>query len=160
MINTVLASEKREAIDAVEAAPGRAPDEMERLVKAFEACTLPRSEWTHAAHVTVALWYLVHYSGEEAVMRIRNGIKRYNASQGVAMTMSGGYHETMTLFWIWAVARYLLLEGAGRSVEQLAEGLKDCLGDKNFPLAYYSRERLMSWEARLSWMEPDLKPLD
>jgi hypothetical protein len=30
--------------------------------------------------------------------------------------------------------------------------------EKNFPLAYYSRERLFSNEARTSWAEPDLKP--
>jgi hypothetical protein len=163
MTNIVLAGEKRESgrlIDRVEARPPRAPGEVERLVRAFEACTLPRAEWTHAAHLTVALWYLVHYPGEEAVARIRNGIKRYNASQGIATTKSGGYHETMTLFWVWAVARYLLLEGSGQTVERLAEGLKDHYGDKNFPLRYYSRERLMSWEARLSWIEPDLKALD
>jgi hypothetical protein len=31
--------------------------------------------------------------------------------------------------------------------------------EKDFPLAYYSAERLFSEQARASWVEPDLKPL-
>ena len=34
-------------------------DEIEALVTAFNDCTLSRNEWNHAAHLTVALWYLV-----------------------------------------------------------------------------------------------------
>ncbi|HVF91208.1 MAG TPA: hypothetical protein VNH22_14170, partial [Blastocatellia bacterium] len=52
-------------------APYRSIDEVERLVLAFEAGSLPKSEWSHHAHMTVALWYLVHCSGEEAMRRIR-----------------------------------------------------------------------------------------
>ena len=28
-----------------------------RLVAQFENCTLPKAEWTHRAHLAVALWY-------------------------------------------------------------------------------------------------------
>jgi hypothetical protein len=31
--------------------------------------------------------------------------------------------------------------------------------EKNFPLAYYSAQRLFSDEARTSWVKPDLRPL-
>jgi hypothetical protein len=138
----------------------RSPDEIERLVAGFEDCTLSRASWTHHAHLTVALWYLAGYSGEEATARIRNGIKRLNAANGVQTTRTGGYHETITLFWIWAVSRYLLLTGARSSIVELANGLIEFYADKNYPLRYYSRERLMSWEARTGWIEPDLKLLD
>ena len=39
--------------------------------------------------------------------------------------------------------------------------VKQCIAllEKNFPLAYYSPERLFSDEARTSWVEPDLKLL-
>ena len=33
-------------------------------------------------------------------------------------------------------------------------------GRKDLPLEYYSRERLMSLEARANWVEPDLKALN
>jgi hypothetical protein len=77
-------------------------DEIDRLLRAFEACTLPRSQWNHAAHLTVALWYLVRYSPSEAIQRIRSGIQRYNAAAGIVTTNNSGYHETLTLFWIHA----------------------------------------------------------
>ena len=69
-------------------------EEIVRLVEAFEACTLPQKQWTHQAHLTVGLWYVVHYPLEEATRRIRLGIQRYNESCGVRMTRDGGYHET------------------------------------------------------------------
>ena len=133
--------------------------EVESLVRAFEACTLPRADWTHQAHLTVALWYLAHCSGREATARIRNGIKRYNAANGVQTTRSGGYHETITLFWICVVSKYLLLADAGCSLVELVNGLIARYSDGRFPFEYYSRELLMSWRARTSWVEPDLKPL-
>ncbi len=135
-------------------------DEIKAIIRGFKSCALPREKWTHAAHLTVALWYLFHYSGEQASSLIRNGIKRYNASKGVETTPTGGYHETITLFWTWAVGKYLLVDSAGGSLLDIFNAMLERLADKNYPLRYYSRDRLMSWEARISWVEPDLLPLD
>jgi len=33
------------------------------------------------------------------------------------------------------------------------------LGDKDWPFAYWSRDRLMTPTARLGWVAPDCKPL-
>src|SRR5262245_4066983 len=85
-------------------------EDIEDLIEEFESCRLKRDRWTHAAHMTVALWYLIHYSQTEATTLIRNGIQRYNQSQGIVMTTKSGYHETITLFYIWAVSRYLVEE--------------------------------------------------
>jgi len=92
-------------------------------------------------------------------MSIRSGIRRYNEANGVRMTATGGYHETMTLFWTCAVSFYLGQAGEGRSILALANGMLSLFRNKHLPLAYYTRERLMSWRARTSWIEPDLKPL-
>jgi hypothetical protein len=135
-------------------------DEIERLVRAFEAGSLPKSEWTHRAHMTVALWYLVHCPGEEAIRRIRVGIKRYNEAVNVENSRTGGYHETLTVFWVWVVGKYFLLEADARSTVDIVNGCIDRHGDKDLPLRYYSRDVLMSWRARASWVEPDLRPLD
>ena len=32
--------------------------EIESFIRAFEDCSLPKSEWTHARHLIMALWYL------------------------------------------------------------------------------------------------------
>ena len=132
--------------------------EIENLVRGFDDCTLPKPEWTHRAHLTVAMWYLVHYSGREATTRIRNGIKRFNAAKGVKTTPTNGYHETMTMFWICVVSRYLLFADADCSFIELVNGMLESCGDKNLPLKYYSRDLLMSVRARASWVEPDLRP--
>jgi hypothetical protein len=133
--------------------------DVEAVVKAFEARTLPKREWTHQAHLTVAAWYLARYSGYEAAIRIRTGIKRYNAANGIVPTPTGGYHETMTLFWTCIVSKYLLLADRDRRFVDLVNELVDNYRDKNLPFEHYSRERLFSRQARFSWVEPDLKPI-
>ena len=49
-------------------------DEVEGLVAKFEAATLPQAEWTHRAHLTVALWYASHCDPAAALDRMRTGI--------------------------------------------------------------------------------------
>ncbi len=142
------------------AATVRRDDEIERLVRAFEACTLPGELWTHEAHLTIALWYLTHHAEEAATQLIRAGIQRYNLSRGVEMTKDGGYHETITLFYVRAIRRHLEDAGEAQTLAETLDGLIAACGAKNFPFEYYSRERLLSWEARIHWLEPDLKPLD
>jgi hypothetical protein len=138
----------------------RTRGEIERLISAFESCALPREEWTHGAHLTVGLWYLIHHEKAEAAKFIRRNIQKYNLAHGIVTTKTSGYHETITLFFIHVVSRYLSETRAGSSIVELLHGLIDSYGDRNLPLRYYSKERLMSWEARTRWVEPDLKPLD
>ena len=131
--------------------------EVEALVRDFESCALPFPAWTHAAHLTVALWYLLHYGWPDAVGHMRDGIKRYNHAHGVATTRKRGYHETLTMFWMLHVRSFLEDSyNEGRSLLTLANTLLDG-ADKNLPLEHYTRARLFSWEARLEWVEPDLK---
>ena len=138
----------------------RTTGEVLSLLRRFDDCTLPRDEWTHAAHLTVALWHLLEYDWAEAVTRVRRGIQRYNAAHGIRTTPTGGYHETLTLFWMRRV-RAFLEEGRNeaRSLVALANDLCAAL-DSRLPLEYYTRERLFSSEARAAWVEPDLKSLD
>jgi hypothetical protein len=134
-------------------------EEILSLVRRFEDCTLPREEWTHAAHLTVALWHLLQFDWPEAVARVRRGIKRYNAAHGIVTTPTGGYHETLTLFWLRAVRTFLDAErNEARALVHLANDLA-ATADRGLPLKHYTRERLFSPEARAAWVEPDLKPL-
>ena len=137
----------------------RSPKEIDSLIHAFQEGSLPRSQWTHEAHLTVALWYLCYDSEQEAINAIRNGIKLYNSVQGIETTQNSGYHETVTLFWVRNVGRYLADESHNRSIVHLANGLIAKYADRTLPFRYYTRERLMSWEARINWVEPDLKSL-
>ena len=135
--------------------------EIESVVHGFQWCTLPREQWTHAAHLTVALWYHLRLPWPHAEKLIRVGIQRFNEAHGIVTTPTGGYHETMTLFWIRMVREYLDDVRAEKlSVPTLFNKLIERYGRKELPLEYYSRERLMSLEARASWGEPDLKALN
>lgn len=136
----------------------RSSEEIFALIDAFEDCTLTREDWTHAAHLTVALWYLLHHRLEDATVLIRKGIKRFNASHGIMTTPTGGYHETLTIFWIRTVHNYLKrYENQERSFVALANNLVKTCADSKLPMKYYSREHLFSTEARANFVEPDLK---
>ena len=136
-----------------------AASEVETLVREWASCVLPWERWTHAAHLTVALWHLLHYDYEDALARVREGIKRYNHTHGVVTTRERGYHETLTVFWMRHVAHFLEASyNEGCSLVSLANQLVAC-ADKNAPLAHYSRELLFSWEARAGFVEPDLRAL-
>lgn len=127
---------------------------IDELVEAFEACTLPPSLWNHRAHLTVALFYLQSFEASEATRRIREGIQRYNRHTGKT-----SYHDTLTLFWIEVVRRFLAQADAAQPRDALTADLLHRYGDKNLPLQHYSRELLFSAPARAGWVEPDLKPL-
>jgi len=134
-------------------------EEIERLIREFESGALPRDQWDHKAHLTVACWYLVCYPEPEATRRIREGIQRYNKAVGIVTTRENGYHETITMFWINIVKSFLSATTLECSLVGLINNLTDRYVNKHQPFEYYSRDLLMSWEARLNWVEPDLKPL-
>lgn len=138
----------------------RTAAEIECLVRNFESCLLPRARWTHQAHLTVALWYCLRHPWPEAVRRVRTGIKRYNEASGIKTTPVGGYHETITLFWLRMVRRHLETTEGECSLVTLANGLIRRYANSGLPFEYYTRERLMSAAARARWIEPDLKTLD
>lgn len=140
--------------------PYRTSADVLRLVNEFEACSLPRAEWTHPAHLVVALWYLLRHDEAKAIRLIRDGIRRYNEASGIRQTKTGGYHETITLFYIKVIGKFLSTASPDCALMMLVNSLLSTCEDKNLPLEYYSRERLMSWEARTAWLEPDLRSLD
>lgn len=135
-------------------------DRIEKLVYQFEVCVLARAEWTHHAHIAVAFWYVYHHPQVEATNLIRNGIQKYNLACGVVTTETGGYHETITLFYIWAVDKFLKENDKDRRLEKLLDEFIAEHGHKDYPLEFYSREHLMSREACFGWVEPDLKLLE
>lgn len=73
---------------------------MDDFIRRFEAGTLTKEEWTHAAHLRMAAWYVWNYSPLEAGVRIRAGIRHLNECLGGQNTEDSGYHETLTEFWI------------------------------------------------------------
>jgi len=135
--------------------------EIETLIAGFHDHSLPLASWSHQAHLTVGIWYLMRMSAEAATPLIREGIRSYNLSQDVPNSDSRGYHESITRFYIWAVGKYLSLADRSLPLVELTNRLVASEhGSKQHPFRYYSRDRLLSVAARRGWVEPDLAPLD
>ncbi|MEP7271795.1 MAG: hypothetical protein ABI882_09840 [Acidobacteriota bacterium] len=133
--------------------------EIESLVRSFERGEVSREDWDHRSHVTVGCWYLLCAPFAEAVDQMRDALKRHLDAHGIKTTLESGYHETITIGWMRLISQYLAGTNLDCSLVELINRLLQHFGDKNYLLAYYSRERLMSWEARAGWLDPDLKPL-
>lgn len=122
--------------------------------------TLPKQQWTHAAHLAAALWLLVERADIDAPSAMPQIIRAYNLACGVANTDTGGYHETITQASLRAVAEYVRQQPAGTDLASLCTGLlASPFGDKHWPLRYWSTDRLFSVEARRQWVAPDLQDL-
>jgi hypothetical protein len=111
-------------------------------------------DFHHASHLHLAWVYLAESSSvQQAAKKMRNTLRRFAAAAGKPEK----YHETITLFWVHLLSRAQAASRAER-LEDVVHANPQLL-EKNFPLAYYSTERLFSDEARTSWVEPDLKLL-
>lgn len=134
--------------------------EAKELVHRFETGQLPKEKWTHEAHFVMALWYCSHQPLPVAIQSIKEGIKRYNINIGGFNTDDSGYHETITVFYTRVIIDYLLQDDPFRSFEEkLPSFLQQSFLLKDFPLRYYTKELLMSKDARKKWMPPDIQPL-
>jgi hypothetical protein len=134
--------------------------DIDAVVHDWESCALPLATWQkHETHLRVALWHLLHYEEAEATRRMRDGIQRFNAANGIEMTPTGGYHETITLAALQLIAAYLDQVSREQPFEMLATGLLEQFPSTKTLMQYYSRDLLMSWEARTEWVEPDVAPL-
>ena len=135
-------------------------EQAKELVAQFETCSLPKERWTHEAHFVMALWYCSHQPLPLAMQSIRNGIKKYNVSVGGANTDDSGYHETITVFYTRIIINYLLKKNSTQNFEQKLAGLfQQPFLAKDFPLQYYSKNLLMSKDARKQWIAPDIQSL-
>lgn len=132
--------------------------EIERIGLGVAERTLPKPEWTHAAHFAAAFWVL-RRSGMHAERDMPKLIRAYNLATGVANTDSSGYHETITLASLRA-ARHWLEKSPDKPLhEALNELLASPYGRSDWLLEYWSKPVLFSVMARRAWIDPNLKAL-
>ncbi|MBO9710866.1 MAG: hypothetical protein J7521_21905 [Caulobacter sp.] len=122
--------------------------------------SLPKAQWTHAAHL-VATLRLVRTRDEGLERDMPGIIRAYNVAVGGVNDDVSGYHETITQAYLAAIRAFVAALPAGvGDGEAAARLLATPLGDKAWPLGFWSRERLFSVAARRGWAEPDLAPLE
>ena len=129
--------------------------EINEVVIAFEDATIARDVWTHREHLVVALYYLSHHDFETAYKKMKDGLfNLLTHGLGVDLEKEMPYHETMTVFWMRTVADFDAPRN-GTSLLDKTNAIVETY-DKEYPLRFYSRERLFSDEARAGFIEPDI----
>jgi len=138
----------------------RSDAEIEHLGEGLVTCSLTRDEWTHEAHLAATTYLLLRRPDIDLASELPSLIRRFNESVGGVNSDTEGYHETITRVFLHGV-RLLLAEA--NSAEPLHELVNELLlspmGRRDWPLRFYSRERLFSVEARRAFVEPDLAAL-
>ncbi len=128
------------------------------LLTAFEDCSLPIEQWTHRAHVRVAYLFASTQDFASAVDRMREKIKAYNKATDTPEAIDRGYHDTITQAFMRLVLAANLQTGPHESSEKFCDSHPELLSKQTL-LIYYSRERLMTLDAKKQFIEPDLCPL-
>jgi len=120
------------------------------IADAMTACRLPKSEWTHEAHVQAGLSLVLRMGASQALTVLREAIPRYNVSTKTPNTDSGGYHDTLTVYYVWAIDE-LLRQGV--SPEDI---VAHPLVSRTAPLDFWNRDELFTVDARRHWVAPTM----
>ena len=131
-----------------------------RIGEGLLACDLPRSDWTHEAHLAATTYLLTRRPDIDLDKDLPGIIRRYNASVGGVNDDTQGYHETITRVFLHG-ARLFLRDADGEApLHELVNALLlSPMGRRDWPLRFYSAERLFSVEARRRFVPPDLAVL-
>jgi hypothetical protein len=133
--------------------------EIRRIGHGLIDLSLPKTEWTHAAHFAAALWLMRYRSGRNLAQLMPELIRAYNEATGVANTPTGGYHETITQASLRGARSVFVRHSPAVPVYEIANALlASSLGRSDWLLEYWSKDLLFSTEARHDWRDPDLKP--
>jgi hypothetical protein len=139
--------------------PFTSDDEIEAIGRGFVDRTLPKCRWTHAAHFAATLWLLAACPEVDLSRELPGMIRGYNEATGGANTDSAGYHETITQASLRATRCFLAESGSRPLFATCNALLASPLGDPEWLLEYWTRERLFSVEARRAWVDPDRRML-
>ena len=134
--------------------------EVEHIGEGLLACTLPRAEWTHEAHLAATTYLLTRRPDVAIDKELPVIIRRYNESVGGVNDDTQGYHETITRAFLHGARLFLAEADLGDPLHELVnELLLSPMGRRDWPLRFYSAERLFSIEARRHFVSPDIAAL-
>ena len=131
--------------------------EIEHLGEGLIARTLSRPEWTHEAHLAATTYLLLKRPDIDVDAELPNLIRRFNESVGGVNSDSEGYHDTITRAYVSGVRLFLCEADKTKPLHELVnELLLSPMGHRDWPLRFWSKDRLMSVEARRNFIAPDL----
>ncbi len=131
-----------------------------RIGEGLLARTLPRADWTHEAHLAATTYLLTRRPDVDLDRDLRRIISSYNESVGGVNDDTQGYHETITRVFLHGVRLFLAEADLDEPLHELVnELLLSPMGRRDWPLRFYSAERVFSVEARRKFVAPDLAAL-
>jgi len=131
--------------------------ELEHLGEGLLSRTLTREEWTHEAHLGATTYLLTRRPDVDLDKELPGIIRRFNESVGGVNDDTQGYHETITRCFLQGVRLFLAEADPGEPLHELVnELLLSPMGRRDWPLRFYSAERLFSVEARRHFVPPDV----
>jgi hypothetical protein len=126
-----------------------------RVGEGLLARTLPRVDWTHEAHLAACLWLVRERDDIALEADLPAIIRAYNESVGGLNDDTQGYHETLTQFYIAEVRAHHRETRGLPLIDAVNALLGGPRGARDWPLRFYSRDRLFSVAARRSYVAPD-----
>ena len=134
--------------------------ELVRIGEGLLACVLPRADWTHEAHLGATAYLLLRRSDIDLDEALPGIIRSYNESVGGVNSDTAGYHETITRTFLHGVRLFLAQADPREPLHGLVNALLlSPMGRRDWPMRFYSPERLFSVEARRGFVPPDLAAL-
>lgn len=132
---------------------------LDQFVRDWESGALPKSAWTHCAHVVVTAFYAFNCGPEALFSTIERGIRHFNNCSGVINGPDGGYHESLTRFWAQIISDFV----SSRNFESRLEAARETAAvfgeDRDLFKLYYSFDVVRDQRARREWIPPDRTPL-
>jgi len=93
---------------------------------------------------------------EEAIVKVRTGLQALAVAWSAPVDdLEKGYHETMTQAWVRLVHLTLRDREVAESADAFCDQQPELMQKTRLQL-FYSRERLMTWEAKRKFVDPDL----
>ena len=131
--------------------------EIEHLGEGLLTRTLSKAEWTHEAHLGATTYLLLRRPDVDVDAELPGLIRRFNESVGGVNSDTEGYHETITRAFLRGVRLFLEEADKEEPLHNLVnELLLSPMGRRDWPLRFWSKDRLMSVEARRHFVEPNL----
>ena len=131
-----------------------------RIGEGLLACTLPKADWTHEAHLAATLWLIRDRPDIDVDARIAGIIRRYNESVGGVNDDHQGYHDTITHVFVAGIRLHLVGRARDEALMDSVNALlASPMGQRDWPLRFYSRDLLFCPAARRAFVLPDLAPL-
>lgn len=128
---------------------------LEHFIAAWRQGQLPKSAWTHAAHVAAAAYFAFDHEPEALFYAMKAGVLHHNASVGTPNTEDSGYHETLTRFWCATIGEFVRgvrfasrFNAACGAVERFGE-------ERDLFRRFYRFDVVKDRRARREWILPD-----